>query len=371
MKVCYFTSKIASDTRVFEKECTSLAKAGYEVSLLSPNAQDATRNGVRILGVSYTRRGALSRLFLLPWLLYRRAVELDADIYHFHDPASLPYALLLKWRGKRVVFDSFEDHPALLMEHHEIPLLLRRILARVYAVVERAVCGELDATISCYHWTHERLGAVCRNSELIFNFPVVTGAQSEIVPGPSEVRRAVCYAGLISDMWNLDKVVLAVAANADVRLILAGHGSAEVVERLKSLPGWSNVEFLGRLPREDVGPKVFSKAFAGIALLDYIPLCRGNVGNLSNNKLFEYMLAGLPVICTDFILWKEVVEGNDCGICVNANDTQAVAAAIRRLLDDPAEARRMGENGRRAVITTYNWSVEEAKLLNLYRKVAA
>jgi glycosyltransferase involved in cell wall biosynthesis len=86
-------------------------------------------------------------------------------------------------------------------------------------------------------------------------------------------------------------------------------------------------------------------------------------------KMFEYMAAGIPPIASNFPLWREIVEGNDCGLCVDPLDPAAIAEAIDYLVTHHDEARRMGANGRRAVLEKYNWSIEEAKLLALYSRV--
>ena len=85
--------------------------------------------------------------------------------------------------------------------------------------------------------------------------------------------------------------------------------------------------------------------------------------------MFEYMAAGIPVIASDFPLWREIVLGNQCGLCVDPMDPIAIANAIDYLVQHPAAARQMGENGRRAVLEHYNWSVEEAKLLIYYKNL--
>ena len=77
-------------------------------------------------------------------------------------------------------------------------------------------------------------------------------------------------------------------------------------------------------------------------------------------------MAGLPVICTDFILWQKIIEDYQCGICVQPDNVDEIASAIQFLLDNPDVAKQMGENGRRAVAEKYNWGVEEKKLLKLY-----
>ena len=81
------------------------------------------------------------------------------------------------------------------------------------------------------------------------------------------------------------------------------------------------------------------------------------------------MSAGLPIVASNFPLWREIVEGNKCGICVEPTDSAAIGKAVQYLVDNPAEASEVGQNGRRAVLRKYNWTNEEQKLLALYRRV--
>jgi glycosyltransferase involved in cell wall biosynthesis len=87
------------------------------------------------------------------------------------------------------------------------------------------------------------------------------------------------------------------------------------------------------------------------------------------NKLFEYMAAGLPVIASNFALWKEIVEKNQCGICVNPLNPQEIATAINWMLQNPAGANLMGKNGQNAVLEKYNWETESQKLIKFYKEI--
>ena len=78
------------------------------------------------------------------------------------------------------------------------------------------------------------------------------------------------------------------------------------------------------------------------------------------------MAAKLPIITSDFPLWTEIIDGNHCGLVVDPKNPNEIAEAMEYLIIHPEEARRMGENGRRAVIEKYNWQREEQNLLRLY-----
>ncbi|MCL0030149.1 glycosyltransferase [Thermodesulfovibrionales bacterium] len=167
--------------------------------------------------------------------------------------------------------------------------------------------------------------------------------------------------GGITEIYGIYEMIEAIE-QTDVKLLLAGRFML-VTERNRAvtMPGWSGVEELGQLNRDKV-KEVLSRSMAGLILLRPDP----NHTDVRSNKMFEYMSAGIPVISSDFPLWKEIIEGNQCGICVNPLNPGAIAQAIRWIVDNPDEAKQMGENGRRAVEEKYNWESESQKLLAMY-----
>lgn len=369
-KICYFTSKDDNDIRVFHKECVSLANAGFDVSLVCPNAKDRIQNNVKIYGIDYNGKNDYSRFFQLPKKLYEKALSIDADIYHFNDPASIPYAIKLKSLGKKVIFDAFEDHPSMWINRGSgIKKIFYKCVGWTYKQYENKQAKKFDGIFTCYHWTKERLSKVNNNVELVLNFPII----NEYEPISKQLKSLdeiyVCYAGTISRDWNIPRVIDAIAMVDQASFNLAGWADDDLMKSMKSQNGWTKVRFFGKLPKLKVYSEIYNTSDIGIALYHYSPLCHGKIGNLSNNKLFEYMLMGLPVICTDFELWKEVVEGNKCGICVSPQDTQAIANAILYLKNNPSEVLQMGINGQKAVLEKYNWNSQEAILLKLYEKI--
>jgi glycosyltransferase involved in cell wall biosynthesis len=81
------------------------------------------------------------------------------------------------------------------------------------------------------------------------------------------------------------------------------------------------------------------------------------------------MLVGLPVVASDFPLYKEVVESSRCGLLVDPTRPEEIARAMEHLIEHPQEAKQMGENGRRAVLEKFNWEKESQRLLQIYDTV--
>jgi hypothetical protein len=128
MTVCHLTTvHNRGDPRIFGKECRSLAEAGYSVSLVvADGGKDETVSSVRIYGVR-NRSDRLKRILFSPSDAFKRALELDAELYHLHDPELIPIGLRLKRAAKVVIFDSHEDVPLQLMRKGYVPGFLKAI----------------------------------------------------------------------------------------------------------------------------------------------------------------------------------------------------------------------------------------------------
>jgi glycosyltransferase involved in cell wall biosynthesis len=362
MHVAHLTSVHArDDTRIFLKQCRSLAANGYRVSLIVADGKgDERRDGVHILDVGRSA-GRLGRMTGAARRVFRRAAELDADICHLHDPELLPFGLLLKRRGAAVVFDAHEDLAKQIMDKPYLHPWSRAAVSAAVGSFERFACARLDAVVTATPAIRRRFQGQGIKAVDINNFPLPGELET-----PTDWRRKareVCYVGSIAVSRGIREIVRACAlSRSGVRLNLGGRFvDRELEAELKRSPGWRSVNELGYLDRGGVR-EVLGRSIAGLvtlhptsAYLNSLPV-----------KMFEYMSAGLPVIASDFPLWREIVEGSNCGLLVDPHDPAAIADAIDCLAENPALAEEMGARGRAAVATRYNWAAEEAKLLALY-----
>ena len=150
-----------------------------------------------------------------------------------------------------------------------------------------------------------------------------------------------------------------------MKLLLAGKFSnPNFRDEVMNIDSWGKVDELGFLSREEVR-NVYVRSKAGIVTLHPLP----NYLDALAVKMFEYMAAGLPVIASNFELWKTIIEENNAGMCVDPLDSKAISSAIQYVLDNPKIASEMGANGKKMVLEKYNWDIEKIKLFNLYKKL--
>jgi glycosyltransferase involved in cell wall biosynthesis len=360
-KICHLSSAHhRNDVRIFLKECSSLAHVGYIVNLIIADGKgDEEKNGVTIIDAGRKTGSRLFRMTVLVYRIFKRAVGLNASLYHIHDPELLPAGLILKLKGKKVIYDAHEDLPRQILTKEYIPLYLRKIISFVIELFENFAAGRFDSIITATPFIRDRFKKYNKYTYDINNFPLPGELVSKI--SWKNKKNEVCYIGGISKLRGVREVVYALAFTAASFCLCGEFSPAQLIDELEKNPGWKKVKYLGFVSRKEAY-NVMSRSIAGIVTF----LAAPNHVNAQPNKMFEYMSAGIPVICSHFPLWRDIIEKNECGICVDPSDPEAIAAAINYLKDNPVIARKMGENGRRAVIEKYNWNAEENKIKEIY-----
>ncbi|MBO7180003.1 MAG: glycosyltransferase, partial [Bacteroidales bacterium] len=196
------------DSRIFYKECLSLCKAGYDVSLIvADGLGDEEKEGVKIIDIGKAEASRIKRMILTTRKAVKVALELNADIYHFHDPDLLSASLKLLKKGK-VIFDSHEDFPALMLQRDYIPTFARRILFITARNIERYSSKRLSGIVCATETIRDKfLKYRIKSSEVVKNYPVLALTENESQYSDKEEKIA-CYVGGLTEVRGVREMVL-------------------------------------------------------------------------------------------------------------------------------------------------------------------
>lgn len=362
-KVCHLTSVHPRyDTRIFVKECGSLAKNGYEVSLVVADGKGGeTKNNIKIFDVG-KQHSRIKRIIKTPNLVLKKALNIDAEIYHFHDPELLKIGIKLIKKGKKVIYDVHEDVPRQILSKPYIKQFLRPFISKTFEKYENKKASKFSFIVTATDFIENRFLKINKNSKAIKNYPIISELKIDIDWRQKENK--VCYIGAFSEVRGIKEIVKAMEKST-YRLNLAGiFASEDFKKQIQNLKSWDKADYHGFVDRNEV-KSILSKSKAGLVTLyptvnykDALPV-----------KMFEYMLAGIPVISSDIPLWKEIVENENCGICVNPYNPKEIAEAIDKLIENDQLAQELGNNGKKAVEEKYNWKTQELDLIKIYNEL--
>ena len=365
-KVCHFSSAHPSDDpRILYKECASLARAGYDVYFVT-QGEDAIVNGVKVIGAGAFSgtglMGKLKRMFGFSRKVFEKAVALDCDIYHLHDPELLQYVKPLKRMGKKVIFDCHEDYANDLKTgtRKSIPKPLWSISSKVYSNFERRAVRDVDAVITVNEALVEKFKNQGCNVALVTNFPLLKPLE-DTCKREENSSFEIVFMGKQPLNYEQSAILRAIADMDDVIYRIYGADCVLLEDQLKDLPGFNRVRLMGRVPF-DQSFKHLQNCNAGIGL----PVSDAFRNTIGNTKIFEYMMAALPVIWSSSSTWDSVIVEGGCGITVDPLDEVAIKNAIEYLKDNSQVAELMGKKGRLLIERDFSWESQELVLIDLY-----
>lgn len=362
-RICHITSVHSRyDGRIFQKECASLAQAGFEVFLLvNDQLPPETKSGVSIRPVLCgTHR--FRRILQSSTKMLSAALEIDAKIYHLHDPELLPLVDKLSRKGKKVIYDSHEFYYYQIRTKRYIPSILRGFVAKLYQGYERRVLSQIDAVIApCTINGRNYFEGIAKKTVFIDNLPWKDSfRQTDFEKKPKPMT--CCCPGSLTIIRGLMETVHC-SIKTGTKIILAGNYEGTLKQ---NLDGLLDHELLDMRGRQDHGgiQKIYDESSIGLSLIHN----EAQYSMLDNfpTKVYEYMQCGIPVVMTRRPFTEKFIKKYKVGILVEAENEDEICDAIKFLKNHPVDAKAYGINGRRAIEEKYCWEREAKKLTALY-----
>ena len=358
------------DERAFSRECLPSLRYGLRPRILAPQCGEGQQEGVEYVSLPRSRGRILRILFASRFV--KAAVRQKADIYHVHSPELIPAGLLLKFVfGKRVVYDTREDFPSMMLTKTYLPPNLRKITSRIVASVERLAARSLDGFVTADSGTLRPHAKAGRSRKLVFyNFPNLN-----YFPEPRTMEKSfdLVYRGGLSERAGtfvlLNALRLLKEQGIPLRLLMFGYADNPQTEEsiryaIFNLGIEELVTLKGVIPHEEMAATL-SKARIAICPLQQIPKFLNNIPV----KVFESWACGLPVIATDLPPIRPFFGNRPYGALVKPGDALGLAKAIRKMISSDRVIEECGRQARRAVVERYNSDLEIRKLLSLYEEV--
>ena len=389
MVVCHvWDADYPWDVRV-EKICDSLGRK-HEVHLVCRNSLRRPRyelvNRLHIHRLPYLPQqyGRLNRFIGFPaffnpvWLyaIWKSVIQAKADVILVRDlPLTLTAIAVGRVAGIPVVLDMAENYPAMIRDlwtrqgFSVVDFLVRN--PALVRLVERIALGLCDHIVVVVEESRDRIAALgipASNVSLVTNTPKPERSLETSVPTNKPARRddaslVLVYVGQLEWPRGIETAIRAMAVLRatipGVKLLIVGSGRHERDFRIlvDQMNLHEHVQFLGWLDHASA-IRVVDESDIGV-----VP---HHVTDHSNstipNKLFDYMSRGKPVIVSNAKPMERIVSEEQCGIVFSDQDSQDLARAVVTLQRDSIRI-AMGQRGRDAVARTYNWAVDEKRLL--------
>ena len=369
-------------------EGSSFAQAGYDVTLLAIRTKKTqSREESPVGGFNIKRMTLLTRSIFGEgdrWSLLRYceiavrsfflALFQRADLFIAHDLVTLPYLYpLARLRGKPIVYRAHEIWSEQSVSFPHAPLWHK--FDRFFSQrVDLIVSPEQNrARIYQEEYKAPKFPTVVFNCPKFIEKPDHSPLRQILSDAGITCRHIVYYQGGCGPTRSTDILVQSMQfLSEDVALVLIGTAGTAFIEWLRSFTKFYNMErrilYLDPIP---YGARLFelcSGADVGAAFAKGD--CRNNLFSATaTNKLFEYMMMGLPVVAPNFKSYQEIVEKEEIGICVDSENPSSIADGVTKLLHDPNRLFHIKANCLRFAKEKYNWDLIFPKLLKRYQEL--
>jgi len=364
----------ANDVRIYYKEAMSLSKAGFHIVHICPEHISAKNRfyNKHIKTITYHYpQGIIWRLFQIP-SLFRRASKVKADCYHCNEVDSWIAGVLLKiCFKKKVVFDVHEHYPE-TFAHSRFPKWLRPIIAFSIRWLFLILSPFTDRIVLAKQSIAKDFSLFRKKLVYVQNYALTSYLSTNQKQSEPNSLVQVIHHGVMGQKrgWPVLLEVFSSLRHEAICLKIIGQfkdGSEnDFFTQRNELNLSERVIFEDWMPFEDVFQHVKASQI-GIVLLQ--PGHLNHVHALPH-KLFDYMLAGIPVIIPNFS--KEltsIVTQSNCGVLVDPSNPNQIRQAILSLANNPNKRKELGANGRKAILKKYNWDNEARELITMYNKL--
>lgn len=361
MKIVHITTvHNYNDNRIFYKECITLKNSGYSVYFIVAGEKSRIENGINIIGFPKAK-GRIGRFIKTSFFdLLKVCKNVDADIYHFHDPEIIFTGLILRIMGKKVIYDIHENNPASILSKSYITnKLLQKFISISFNIVEQFAYRFFNAIVTARpdisaRFTH-------KNLITLRNFPILPDFSKLREINIKKDKPSVIFVGGMTRLRGLYELIEAFKDLDEYELWLLGPIS-DIDLKNKLENECKNIKYFGTVEAYDVFSYIQK---ADIGIITFLPA--PNHINTLATKPFEYMACGKPMIMSNFNYWMDTFK--ESSLYVDPTDVIEIRNTIKQLFNNNKLLEEMSSLNKRLTKEEYNWSKESQKLIILYKEL--
>ena len=353
----------ALDTRIFYRMCRSLSES-YQVSLIAVHDQEEIKDKIQIIPFKRYHNRKFRILFGWLFMLWK-AMKVNAQIYHLHDPELIPCGMFLKLFGKKVILDIHEN---IAEDIFDKPWIKRqKLVYKIFTFFEKIACKRFFIVLAEKSY-EKRYRSICKQWATVQNY-CDTDFFEPFEKKTYQQHLNLYYIGIVLENRGILQIMEALNGlkqeGFEAHFHCVGELYSELDFKIKNLPYYKDIahqiHFYGRLPL-DQGYYLAQKMDIGLCII--WPM-KNSIESYPT-KLFEYMRCGLPIITSNFPLYREVIEENNCGICIDPFSVSELKKAIMSMHMDVKKSELMAKNGQKVVFEKYDWKSQKLILSKVY-----
>lgn len=362
--VCHITTvHPVNDNRIFYKQCQTLKKLNFSVYFICAGTESKENEGITIVGLpKYSSRW--EHFFRVSiWAVMKASLNVNASIYHIHDPELIFTGIILRIFGKKVIYDIHEDNSSsMLTKPYFKYKRVAQIMSKSIGIFEKFIAPFFSKIITARPDISEKFKNC--NPTTINNFPIIQKIKEQRIVKRKE-NSVIIFVGGLSKIRGIHQLIESFQYIDDAELWLLGPWkSKDFQEECSKLNGWNRTKYLGVVNPDEIFDFIRQ---ADIGIITFLPV-PNHIKTLAT-KPFEYMVSGIPVIMSNFNYWKSYF--GKVAVYVDPLEPKNIASSINQLLKNPDKMKLLGVEGRKLVQNKLNWGAESIKLHEVYKTLLA
>lgn len=353
------------DNRIFKKEINSLLKLGEEIYYFAPDNMSDINTSIKYFNVNSFGKNKLIKIFRL----FTKLKKLKVDILHFHDPELMILGILIKlFSNIKVIYDVHEDYPNDILNKAYLNKISKFSYFIIVSFLEKLSNLIFDGIIVADERILEKFNN--KKAIILYNYPILNQYKLKRYVSFEERKYDIVYAGMLTEIM-VDNIINAInqliRKDLHLKVLLVSPfnfkgGINLVKEKLVSKKLIDYVELRERVSPDKI-PNILFSAKIGIIPLENTAKMRRNIPT----KLFEYMAAGNIIVSNDLPPIRKYDQNEEfvlfCNTSLSSDFANTIVKAIKT-----SNHKKVMEIMNKNVFQFYDWSVEEIKLLNFYKR---